>query len=244
MVVAAPPELLDPSLFCYALTADAWVVGGAVSNGGVVVRWAGSALAPDLQVPGDGTGPSVDERVLELAARVPAGSEGLVMVPYLLAERAPLWDPDVPGAYLGLRRAHSRAHFVRAAVEGVALQLGIIVDRLDSLAPGGVTSVRATGEAFRSALWRDVLCAVLDRPLYTVGAAEGSALGAAALGLFALGRADSLASALALLQDPAESAAELVARDPELVAAYSAARSRVPGLISALDAVGELFATG
>ncbi|NLF06241.1 MAG: sugar kinase, partial [Actinomycetales bacterium] len=42
MVVAAPPEHLDPSLFCYALTADAWVVGGAVSNGGVVVRWAGA----------------------------------------------------------------------------------------------------------------------------------------------------------------------------------------------------------
>src|SRR5690606_10215993 len=48
MVVDAPPEHLDPSLFCYALTADAWVVGGAVSNGGVVVRWAGASLTPDL----------------------------------------------------------------------------------------------------------------------------------------------------------------------------------------------------
>jgi len=242
MVVAAPPEDLDPSLFCYALTADAWVVGGAVSNGGVVVRWAGSALAPDLQGPAvDGEGPSADERVLELAARVPAGSEGLVMVPYLLAERAPLWDPDVPGAYLGLRRAHTRAHLVRAAVEGVALQLGVIVDRLDRLAPEGVTSVRATGGAFRSALWRDVLAAVVDRPLYTVGAAEGSALGAAALGLFALGRADSLAGALALVQGPAEVDAVRVPTDPELVAAYAAARSRIPGLVDSLSAVGRLF---
>src|SRR5690606_34069135 len=128
-------------------------------------------------------------------------------------ERAPLWDPDVPGAYLGLRRAHTRAHLVRAALEGVALQLGIIVDRLDALAPGGVTSVRATGGAFRSALWRDVLAAVLDRPLCTVGAAEGSALGAAALGLFALGRADSLAGGLALVQNPDEGAAQLVESD-------------------------------
>jgi len=244
MLVPAPPDVLDPALFCYALTSDAWVVGGAVSNGGMVVRWAGSALAPDLQGPGDDDGgPSVDERVLELASRVPAGSDGLVMVPYLLAERAPLWDPTQPGAYLGLRRGHTRAHLVRAAVEGVALQLGLIVDRLDRLAPGGVSSVRATGGAFRAALWREVLAAVVDRPFSTVGAAEGSALGAAALGLYALGRADTLAGALDLVQPPEESAAELVTVGTELVAAYAAARVRVPELVESLTAVGRLFSS-
>lgn len=242
MLTPAPPEDLDPSLFCYALTADAWVVGGAVSNGGVVVRWAGASLAPDFHVTAeDGPHQNVDERLLELAARVPPGSEGLVMVPYLLAERAPLWDPEVPGAFLGLRRAHTRAHLVRAAVEGVALQLGVIVERLDRL--GGVTSVRATGGAFRSPLWREVLAAVIDRPLFTVGAAEGSALGAAALGLFALGQADSLEGALALVQSPAESDAELVAADAELVATYAAARARLPWLVDSLGAVADLFRT-
>lgn len=234
-VVPTVPEVLDPSLFCYALTSEAWVVGGAVSNGGLVVRWAASSLAPDLHGPGEEA--SVDERVLELAASVPAGSEGLVMVPYLLAERAPLWDPEVPGAFLGLRRAHTRAHMVRAALEGVAMQVGVIVDRLDRLA--GVTSVRATGGAFRSALWREVLAATLDRPLSTVGAAEGSALGAAALGLFALGRAETLAGALALVRD--EDEAVTVPPDPELVATYASARARVPGLVASLEAVARLF---
>ena len=245
MVVPAPPAHLDPSLFCYALTADAWVVGGAVSNGGVVVRWAGAALAPDLHGPAaEGAPPTVDERVLELAARVPPGSEGLVMIPYLLAERAPLWDPEVPGAYLGLRRAHTRAHLVRAAVEGVALQLGVIIDRLDRLVPGGVTSVRATGGAFRAALWRDVLAAVVDRPLYTVGAAEGRAPGAAPRGPLALGRAPSRAGGLELVRGAGDGSTELVAADPELVAAYSALRARIPELVESLGAVAGLFEPG
>ena len=82
-----------------------------------------------------------------------------------MAERAPLWDPDLPGAYLGLRRDHGRAHLVRAAIEGVCLQLRIILDQLDRLHP--VSSVRVTGGALRSPLWRDVLAAALDRPLHT-----------------------------------------------------------------------------
>src|SRR5690606_9201775 len=108
----------------------------------------------------------------------------------------------------------------------------------------GVSSVRATGGAFRAALWRDVLAAVVNKPLYTVGAAEGSALGAAALALFALGRADSLDGALALVQSPDESGADLVPADPELLATCSAVRVSVPGLVDSLAAVARLFDTG
>ena len=76
---------------------------------------------------GEGTGlPDAD--LLALARDVPAGSEGLVVLPYLLPERAPLWDPDVAGAVLGLRRRHGAGHLVRAAVEGVAVQLAAVVD--------------------------------------------------------------------------------------------------------------------
>ena len=128
---------------------------------------------------------------------------------------------------------------MRAAVEGVALQLGVLVDRLDAITP--VTCVRATGGVFRDPLWREVLAAVLDRPLVTVGAAEGSALGAAALGLFALGRAESLDGALALLAPPESAEPEPVPADPELLAAYAELRSRVPRLVDSLSAVGGLF---
>jgi gluconokinase len=240
MVVPEPRVDDEGTLFCYALTESVWVAGGAVSNGGIVVRWAGRALAPDLR----GAEPArADEAVLALAASAPAGSDGLVMLPYLLAERAPLWDPDVPGAYLGLRRDHGRAHLVRAAIEGVCLQLRVILDQLDRLHP--VRSVRVTGGALRATLWRDVLAAALDRPLHTVGDAEGTALGAAALGLFALGRAPDLAAAVAEIAGPdTATTTPPVVADPALVAVYERARAAIPGLIDALAPVAALFAGG
>ena len=121
MVVPKLPADPDSALFCYALTEDAWVVWGAVSNGGIVVRWAGDALAPECAA--NPKAPAADEQLLELASTVPAGNNGLVMLPYLLSERGPQWNPDLPGACLGLRREHARAHLVRGAVEGVCLQL-------------------------------------------------------------------------------------------------------------------------
>src|SRR5215211_332880 len=73
--MAVPAPRLDPAgrLFCYALTEDVWVVGGAVSNGGIALRWAGGAFTPDL------LGGHADSKLLALAEQVPAGSDGLVM---------------------------------------------------------------------------------------------------------------------------------------------------------------------
>jgi gluconokinase len=122
------------------------------------------------------------------------------MLPYVLSERAPLWDPDLAGAYLGIRAHHTRSHFVRTAIEGVCLQLSTIVDALDTVAP--VQSIRATGGPFRSDLWREVMAATLARPLSIEADAGGTALGAAALGWYALGRAASLTEALAGVGGP------------------------------------------
>ena len=235
MAVSEPRVDAGRTLFCYALTDALWVVGGAISNGGSAMRWAGGALVPDVQAAAGDQGP--DAAVLALAASVPAGCDGLVMLPYLLAERAPLWDPDLPGAYLGLRRAHTRAHLVRAAAEGVCLQMRTILDQLDAVTP--VDSVRVTGGVFRSTLWREVTAAMLGRSIDVVGNAEGTALGAAALGLFGLGRSPSLPDAVAELS--ASGPPETVDADPELVATYDRLRASVPELIDALGAVAGLL---
>jgi gluconokinase len=232
--MAVPEPVIDDAgrLFCYALTDDQWVIGGAVSNGGIVARWAGTVFGT---VWGDGITP--DEDTLALADAVPPGSEGLIMLPYLLAERAPLWDPDLPGAYLGIRRHHTRGHFVRAAVEGVCLQLSGILGQLDRIQP--VREVRATGGTFRSPLWRAVTAGMLNRPLFVTAGAEGTAVGAAALGLFALGRTASLAGAATTLAGEDSSVAVLV--DPDHAAAYARVRARLPELVRAYQAVAELF---
>jgi gluconokinase len=237
--MVVPRPMLDPAgrLFCYALTDSQWIVGGAISTGGVAVRWAGDVFGHGLT---DAEHP--DAELLALAEAVPPGSDGLVMLPYLLAERAPLWDPDLAGAYLGIRIGHTRGHFVRAAVEGVALQLSTIVEALDRIEP--VRAVRATGGVFRSVLWRRVLAGALGRPVTVTGGAEGSALGVAALGLLALGRTEDLAGAAKVLGPPPDARPVEVpdVASPAEVAFYRGLRASVPGLLAAYDEVARLFA--
>jgi gluconokinase len=208
LVVEEPCVDREGHAFCYALVPRRWILGGAINNGGVVLRWAGEALAPEL-------GEHPEAALLELAATVAPGSDALIMLPYLLSERAPNWSTLPRGAYVGLTRAHRREHLVRAALEGVCQQLALV---LASLCEAGndVNEIRATGGFARSALWRQMLCDALGRPVGFPAGHQGSGFGAALLGLYALGHVDDLdraAEVVAIEQTlaPDAAAAELYA---------------------------------
>lgn len=214
---------VDPQgrVFCYALTPGLWVVGGAVTNGGIVMRWALESLAPDL-------GPGAETELLAIAAQAPAGSAGLLMAPYLLSERAPRWSSLARGAYVGLTQEHRREHLVRAAIEGVGLQLGLV---LASMRAAGlpVEQVRATGGVMRSPLWQQLLADVFALPIdLTTG--QGSGYGAAILGMASLGMIDSIEAAAA-----ATPVTGTVAPVPENVDVYARLLPLYDGLYDALD---------
>lgn len=178
--------VVDPlgRVFCYALAPGRWVVGGAINNGGVVLEWAGDALAPDL-------GADAQEELLDLAATAPAGSGGLLMLPYLLSERAPHWSSVPQGAYVGLSRVHRREHLLRAAIEGVCMQLALV---LQSMRAAGlqIREIRASGGFSRSPLWRQMLSDALGMEIGFPEGHEGSSFGAALMGMQALGLIDSI----------------------------------------------------
>jgi len=218
---------VDPQgrVFCYALTAERWTVGGAINNGGVVLQWAHDALAPDLGEP-------AAVALLELAARVPAGSDGLLMLPYLLSERAPHWSALPRGAYVGLTRAHRREHMVRAAVEGVCLQLALVLRSLRE-AGGEVRELRATGGFARSPFWRQLLTDALGMEVGFPEASEGSCLGAALLGMQALGMIESIDVAAELVQ-----IRETLRPEPAAAAVYA---DLLPLFDSLYDALAPAF---
>jgi gluconokinase len=201
---------VDPQggVFCYALTEDRWVVGGAINNGGVVLRWVGDALAPDL-------GEKSEEELLALAATAPVGSGGLVMLPYLLNERAPHWSSLPRGAYIGLTLEHRREHLIRAALEGVCQQLALVLRSMRA-AGNEIREIRATGGFARSPLWRQMLADALGMEIHFPSGHEGSSFGAALLGMQALGLIESVEVAADLVTID-----DVVRPDPDAAARYA-----------------------
>jgi xylulokinase len=153
------------------------------------LRWFRDALAPGVAF-GD---------LVSVAAEVPAGSDGLLFLPYLTGERSPHPDPRARGAFVGLTVGHDRRHLTRAVLEGVAFGLR---DGLDLMIEAGVPApdqIRASGGGTASPLWRQILADVLDTEIATVETTEGAAYGAALLAAVGAGwypTVDEVAGAL------------------------------------------------
>jgi len=155
--------------FCHAVPGK-WHLMGVMLSAAGSLRWFNDELAPGVPV----------EDLVASAEAVPAGSDGLVFLPYLSGERTPHPDPLARGAFVGLTVRHTRAHLVRAVLEGVAFGLR---DSLDLIRGTGVAvdQVRASGGGTRSALWRQILADILEAEVVTLGTTEGAAYGAAVL---------------------------------------------------------------
>jgi gluconokinase len=106
--------------FNYLLTEDCYVSGGPTNNGGVIFEWFARQFG-DFKNPFD-LEDCMKELVTE-ASKVPVGSDGLLFLPYLLGERAPIWNANARGVYFGMNIKHERQHFVRATIEGILYEI-------------------------------------------------------------------------------------------------------------------------
>ena len=114
-------------------------------------------------------------------ASSPPGANGLVFLPYLLGERTPRWNPDAKGALIGLTLAHTRADVLRAVMEGITLNLSIILDIFRARTP--ISEITVIGGGAKGDVWRkimaDVYQAEILRPDYLE---EATSMGAAIIG--------------------------------------------------------------
>ena len=106
--------------FNYLLTEHYYVSGGPTNNGGVIFEWFAKQFG-DFKNPYD-LEYTMDE-LIAIADRVNAGSDGLIFLPYLLGERAPIWDANARGVFFGMNIKHERQHFIRAIIEGILYEI-------------------------------------------------------------------------------------------------------------------------
>ncbi|MGH8912493.1 MAG: xylulokinase [Acidimicrobiia bacterium] len=204
--------------FCHAIPGR-WHMMGVMLSAAGSLRWLRDAMSPQTTF----------DAMVSGAAEVPAGSDGLLFLPYLTGERTPHPDPKARGAFVGLTIRHDLRHLTRAVLEGVAFGLR---DGLDLMAEAGVPhpdQIRASGGGIRSPLWRQILADVLEADIVTVPGDEGAAQGAGLLAAVGAGMFNSVEAACT-----AAIAVEPGAQPSDRVPTYRAAHSRYTQLYPAL----------
>ena len=120
-------------------------------------------------------------------AQVAPGCDGALFLPYLIGERSPWWNPQARGAFVGLTMNHSRAALARAALEGVAFNLRLILDALESQG-AALPAIRLIGGGAQSPVWQQILADVFARPIHLLDLrSEASSWGAAVAGGIGVG---------------------------------------------------------
>jgi xylulokinase len=169
---------LDPKgrlhTFCHAVP-ERWTVMGVTQAAGLSLRW----FRDQFGVSANHQLESYESLITE-AANAPAGCEGLLFAPYLMGERTPHLDPAARGMLVGLTASHTRAHIVRAILEGVAFSLRDTFTIFREIEVPAET-IRLGGGGARSALWRQIQADIYGHCVETVEAEEGAAYGAAIL---------------------------------------------------------------
>jgi len=161
--------------FCHCVP-RMWHVMGVTNGAGLSLRWLRDTFAP---------GVSYDELTAE-AATIAAASDGMLWAPYLFGERTPHLDPEARAALVGVTASHTRAHFVRAVMEGVAFSLRDTFSLFAELNIP-VARIRLGGGGARGPLWRQIQADVYGRSVELLAAEEGGAFGAALLAAVGVG---------------------------------------------------------
>jgi len=181
-------------LFRYLLTDDLYVTGAAINNGGIALQW----FAENFLQTKISTNEDLDS-VLKLAERAPAGAESLIFLPYLLGERATIWDEEASASFYGLRINHKKEHLTRAVIEGVSfplLQILKAIEERNIL----IDKIYVSGIITQSEWWMQLLADMFGKTTILCDGSDASALGAAFMGMYATGMIKNLSQVRAFVK--------------------------------------------
>ncbi|GHU74228.1 xylulokinase [Clostridia bacterium] len=197
-----------------------WLLQGGSVGGGGALRWLRETVCPELSF----------EEMSEAAATIAPGSDGLVFLPYLAGERSPIWNPNAQGVFYGLNYAKSRAHLIRACMEGVAFSLRHNLE-VARAAGADFGELRAMGGAANSRVWTQIKSDAVGCDIAVPDADTATTLGAAILASVGVGLYPSEAAAA----DRIVSIKRVHHPDPNAAAAYDGAYVKYRGLYDRLQ---------
>ncbi len=225
------------------LLPDLYMPAGTTQAAGACYQWFRNMLCTEEMRAAEAQGIDVYDFLNALASTVPPGCEGLIFLPYLMGERSPHWNPHARGAFIGLTPAHTKAHLCRAVLEGVALNLRLVLDLFRECG-AAIDSMRVIGGGAKGELWRQIMADAYGVPvLLPRHLEEATSLGAAVAGGVGVG----------LFRDftVAEEIAQITARhdpNPEAHAVYEALvpafRGAYEGLVGTFEGLAGVPSPG
>lgn len=165
---------------------DLYIFGGAITAG-ASVSWFREQFCQAEEQQAQATGQDSLALLEQSAMKIPAGSEGVVFLPYLMGERSPVWDDRASGSFVGLNLYHSRFHLYRAVLEGVSFALRHNIEAGSQGAHSLDPRLIVVGGASHSDLWMQIIADVTRYPVYTIVQEVEAALGAALLAAHTMG---------------------------------------------------------
>lgn len=169
-------------LFSYALDEKLYVSGGPLNNGGFALQW----FANNILQPANHDKNIAIEDCISLAMQAAPGAGGLIFLPYILGERAPIWDAKAKGAFVGLLSIHTTSHMARAVLEGICFAICQVLKALEDVS-GKVKEIYLNGGLSASEEWAQMLSDISGKKVMIDEASESSLSGALYIGMKACG---------------------------------------------------------
>ncbi len=181
-------------LFCYYITDELYILGGAVNNGGIVLQWLIEKILKQ-----NFKNEKIFNQLLQAAMKIEPGANGLIFLPYILGERSPMWNENARGALIGLMAFHTQAYIIKAVVEGICFGIFDVIKAVEETS-GAVETIDLSGGITKTKSWVQLMANITGKKIIINEGADASALGAAFVGMKAIGQLNNLNEAGTLLK--------------------------------------------
>lgn len=167
--------------FSYLLDEQTFICGGPVNNGGIALQW----LLKNVLGKKELSSADYSELFDEIKTTM-VGSKGLIFLPYLSGERAPIWDSESCGTFFGLKLQHDQSHLSRAVLEGICYALNEVLIALES-PTAEILQLQVSGGFVHAKIWMEILADITGKEVVLVQTEDASAIGAAYLAVKTIG---------------------------------------------------------
>ena len=149
-----------------------WIFDAPIQTSGAALKWFIETLAGEERIEAEKKGKNIYAYLNELALESKAGANGLFFFPYLLGERAPLWNDYARGMFIGLGMDTTRADLTRAVLEGTAFALRHVVETVKE-AGASAECLRICGGGAKSRTWCQIKASMLHMPVHVLDDRSG-----------------------------------------------------------------------